>query len=229
MNPKKLKCPFRWDDRRPIIHERVLFVPKYYDRHQEWTFPGWEDPSLFGKQAKLFIEYCSGNGNWVVQKALENPDTHWVAVEQRFDRVRKIWSKMHNEKVSNLIVVCGEAQPFTRHYLASASIQGIYINFPDPWPKTKHAKNRLIQQPFVSELSRVVVKEGSATFATDDETYCGQMVSEMLESEVWDSTFPSPHFVHDWPGYGTSYFDTLWREKGKNIHYLSFSNRGMGG
>lgn len=216
--------PFQVDDRRPMISDRVLFVPEYYDKHQEWAFPGWDDPSLFGKKGPLFIEYCTGNGTWIAQKALQEPNCLWVAVEKRFDRVRKIWSKMQNLKLNNLIVVAGEALTFSRFYLADDAAEAIYINFPDPWPKDRHAKHRLLQEPFITELSRVVKKEGTATFVSDDLPYCGQMVEGMLGNPLWRPSFADPYYVTEWPDYGTSYFDNLWRGKGRSIQYMQFRN-----
>src|SRR5690348_6324632 len=133
MKPKDLRFPFTWEERKPLIHDKVLFVPKLYDRHQEWSFPAWEE--IFGSSAPLNIEYCSGNGSWIVEKAKRDPCTHWVAVEKRFDRVQKIWSKMKNEQISNLFIVCGEALAFTTYYAHANSFAQLYINFPDPWPK----------------------------------------------------------------------------------------------
>jgi tRNA (guanine-N7-)-methyltransferase len=225
MNPKSLKCPFNWENRKPLICDQVLYVPEYYDRHHEFTFPGWEDPSLFGKPGKIVIEYCAGNGAWILDKAINHPDVHWVAVDQRFDRVRKIWAKIQNYNLKNLVVVSGEALTFTRFYVPDNSIFASYVNFPDPWPKDKHAKNRLIQGPFLNELSRVQVKGGETTFVTDDENYMQQMIQEMSQCQPWSSRFPNPYYVTDWPNYGNSYFEQLWREKGRVIHYMQFINR----
>jgi tRNA (guanine-N7-)-methyltransferase len=223
MKPKDLKCPVTWSSRRPLLHEGVLFVPPYYDRHDEWQKLPWSDASLFGNDHPVSVEYCSGNGDWVIGKALADPSRNWVAVEKRFDRVRKIWSKMRNQSVGNLLIVCGEAQAFTRHYLLPASVQEIFINFPDPWPKRGHAKHRLIQSAFVGEMARVIAPEGSACFVTDDPDYSGQMVHEMTSSSLWKAQFPSPHYVEEWPDYGYSFFDTLWRGKGCKIRYHIFN------
>src|ERR1700757_2080951 len=105
MKPKHLKCPFTWEERRPLLFQRVLFVPEYYQRHEEWTFPGWEDPSLFGNPREVSVEFCSGHGHWIIEKAKAHPEKNWVAVEMQFERVRKIWSKMQNNQLSNLLIV----------------------------------------------------------------------------------------------------------------------------
>ncbi|HSX12396.1 MAG TPA: tRNA (guanine(46)-N(7))-methyltransferase TrmB [Rhabdochlamydiaceae bacterium] len=224
MKPTDLKYPFKWEERRPELHQKVLFVPHFYQNHELWKFPGWEDPALFGKKGKVILEYCSGNGSWVIQKALKEPHAHWIAIEKKFDRVRKIWSKLQKLSLNNLLVVCGEALTFTRYYLPPNTVDEIYINFPDPWPKLKHAKHRLIQSPFVEELLRILKQGGKAVFVTDHEDYSKQIVREMLLSKQWKSCFAPPYYATSWENYGTSYFDDLWRKKGKTIHYHQFEN-----
>jgi tRNA (guanine-N7-)-methyltransferase len=225
MNPKQFKYPFSWEERAPQIVDRVLFVPRFYAAHQEWNFPGWEAPEVFGRTAPLAIEYCSGNGLWVIEKAKAHPEINWIAVEKRFDRVRKIWSKRSNENIPNLLVVCGDALTFTQFYLKESSVDQIYINFPDPWPKEKHAKNRLIQEPFVSEMARVLKEKGKAVVVTDDVMYQQRVIESMMGNPQWSPSFSFPHFVTEWEGYGTSYFDALWREQGCTIHYLKFQRK----
>jgi tRNA (guanine-N7-)-methyltransferase len=129
---------------------------------------------------------------------------------------------MQNGQLGNLLVVCGEAQTFTTHYLRDESVDGVFVNFPDPWPKTKHAKHRLIQQPFVRELARTLKSGGEVTLATDDLAYATQMIEEIGGDPAFTAKFPAPHFVTTWPGYGASYFDSLWRAKSRTIHYIAF-------
>jgi tRNA (guanine-N7-)-methyltransferase len=220
MKGTDLKHPFSWEERQPVLHQGVFFVPKFYDQHKLRNPPLWED-----SKKPVFIEYCSGNGAWILQKALHGCDAYWVAVEQKFERVRKIWKKMHNLNVRNLLVVSGEARTFTTHYLPDACVDGIFINFPDPWPKTKHAKNRLVQEPFVSELARVLKAGGKATFVTDHALYCQQIIAAMQGHASFQPDFPAPYFVTEWADYGTSYFESLWKSKGLTIHYMVFEKR----
>jgi len=198
------------------MHDGVLFIPPRYEGHEKWG----RLPKIPG----MAIEYCSGNGDWVIGKALEDPSKPWIAVEKRFDRVRKIWSKMKNKGIDNLLIVCGEAMTFTRHYLLSGSIQEIYINFPDPWPKRGHAKHRLIQKGFVDEMARVACEGGSACLVTDDPDYSEQMIQEMMP--IWKPQVSEPYYTLDFPNYGGSFFDTLWRAKGCAIRYHLFTRGG---
>ena len=100
----------------------------------------------------------------------------------------------------------------------------VYINFPDPWPKEKHAKNRLFQPPLFKSWPYSYKPEGEVTIVTDDPPYRLQIIRS-FSRVLWESVFPEPYFITEWEGYGTSYFDTLWRDKGKTIHYFQFRKR----
>jgi len=218
MKPKDLHFPHSWEERRPALADGVLFVPDHYDKHRAWPFPAFS--TIFGNDNPVKIEYCAGNGAWIIDKALKNPLCNWVAVEWEFERVRKIWAKAKNRGLKNLLIVCGEAVTFSRDYLPEKCVQEIFINFPDPWPKTKHAKNRLFQKPFVAELARILAPQGTVTAVTDDPPYGEQIAREMMRS--FQPRFAEPWYTTAWTDYGASYFDSLWRGKGRTIRYFQF-------
>jgi tRNA (guanine-N7-)-methyltransferase len=222
MKPSNLKAPFSWDECKPMIHDRILYAPLTLAPTEELHFPGWEDPSLFGNDHPICIEYCSGNGLWIAAKAEANPNINWVAVEKKFMRVKKIWSKIKNLDLKNLIVVCGEAYETTRRYFPLESFSNAYINFPDPWPKRRHAKLRLIQPRFTDEVCRVLKPGAIFSLVTDDADYSQKMLQEMNGHSGFESCYPSPYYVTELEGYGTSYFEELWREQGRIIHYHQF-------
>lgn len=223
MKSHHLKSPFTWEMRHVLIQDRVWYVPEYCDKYHEFVFPSWQDPMLFGNANQVKVEYCSGNGAWIAAKAKENPDINWVAVEKRFARAAQIWSKIKKMNLNNLIVVCGEAATVTSHYFPSESISEVFINFPDPWPKARHAKHRLIQPTFIQEIWRVLHKTSPWTFVTDDPEYSRLLLEEMSGFEGFKSRYPDPCYSTEYPGYGTSFFEELWREKGKVIRYHQFT------
>lgn len=222
MKPKNLKHPFRWEDRHVLIQDRVWYVPDYYDKYDQFQFPGWNDKELFGNERPVHIEYCSGNGTWIVDQAIAHPEVNWVALEKRFDRVRKIWSKIKNHELSNLIVICGEAYTTSRYYFPDSCFREIHVNFPDPWPKEKHAKNRLIQPRFSREMSRCLDEEGSVCLVTDDPDYSSQMIEVMRAEPHFVSRFEEPFFEVLKEQYGSSYFEDLWRGLGRDIRFHQF-------
>lgn len=218
MKPKDLKAAFTWEQRRPLIDDRIFHVPTYYDNYAAFPFPGWASLPLFGNENPVCIEYCAGNGGWILERAKRAPELNWVAVEKRYDRVRKIWSKIKNEKLNNLLAVCGEAWLFTHHYVPSHSVEEVFINFPDPWPKQKHEKHRLMKPGFLDELSRILKEGRRVTFVSDDADYVASTEALFLAHPP----FVSAQHVRDLPEYGTSWFESLWRKKGREIHYLQF-------
>lgn len=225
MKPKDLKALFSWEERRPIIEDRIFHVPDRYEFHHAFRFPAWKDEILFGNEREVKIEFCSGNGKWILEKAQKEPLTNWVAVEWNYSRVRKIWSKIKNHGLTNLIVISGEALTFSSNYIPACSIKEIFINFPDPWPKTKHEKHRLMKPSFVQELNRILQENGAVTFVTDDERYLEWTLKHFLQSQLFDPLHPHPHVIEEKSGYGTSFFEELWRAQGKKIQFLELVKR----
>lgn len=220
MKISDFKIPFSWNERRSALLERCLYIPSCYNRHAEWKVFPWSD--IFGNTQLVCIEYCSGNGQWIAEKAKQRPEVNWVAVEKSFDRARKIWARSFRENLANLFVVLGEALVFSRYYAPKASISEIFVNFPDPWPKNRHAKHRLIRVEFLEELAHVGKEGAKAMFVTDDTTYAIQMTKELSRCPSWHPLLASPHFTNEWPEYGASFFNDLWRSQGRTIHYLPY-------
>ncbi len=213
MNPKDLKYPFKWENRLPLLKGGIFYVPSFYKCHRAHLFPSWE--VVFGNAFPVNIEYCSGNGEWIVNKAQENPNENWVAVEHNFSRVKKIFSKRENLGLKNLFIVSGDAFTFTCEYIKKGSVAAAFVNFPDPWPKKRHAKHRLIQKPFIKEIRRVFQKEGCLTLVTDSADYSAQMkeVVDLSEAFKWAK-------YSNTDNYGSSYFKRLWSSLGRSIYFL---------
>ncbi len=214
MKPKDLKAPFTWKERCVLLEDGVLFAPQLCD-YSEYSFPTWKE--IFGNNNPVSIEYCAGNGDWVAQRAQAQPGTNWVAVEKRFDRVRKIWSKRENFGLKNLLIVCAEAYTVTDNYFPDDSVAAAYINFPDPWPKKRHEKHRLIHEGFVGQIERMLLRAGTFSLATDHSEYAERFVELVLENRAFLRIEPESN-------YGSSWFERLWREKGRDIHYVRFSH-----
>ena len=214
MKPKDLPYPYKWDERHPLLKDKIFYVPQYYKEHKKNLFPPFKE--FFGNDHPVHLEFCSGNGEWIINRAQENPQVNWVAVEMWFERVRKIYSKTINYGIENLMIISGEGLTFSQEYLQDECIDAAYVNFPDPWPKDRHAKHRIIQKPFVEELRRTVKKEGSVTLVTDNIPYKEQMEQEM---QGW----PKVGIPHD--NYGSSFFERLWRSQGLDIHHMRYANR----
>lgn len=225
MKPKDLKFPFTSKERHIIAHDDVWYVPEQDDDFSNFSFPGWNHPLFFDQEQPICIEYCSGNGAWIAARAQAQPEYNWVAIERKFERVRKIWSKLKNSQLSNLLAVCGEGYRITHHYIPSESVHAVFINFPDPWPKRRHARHRIIQVPFMQEIHRILQVNGVVTLVTDDAEYSNTMIEVLQQIPGFESLFADPFYATDYPSYGSSYFEDLWRQKGKVIRYHEFRKK----
>jgi len=207
MRPHDLHIPR--DSPKSILHDGVFVVPR---AAEQFTALEWQH--IFGNPKPVCLEYCSGNGAWIAERAA-NTGENWVALEMKFARVRKIWSKKKNHQLDNLLIICGEGKVTTEKCIPEASVDTIFINFPDPWPKRKHHKYRLIQTAFAIEMARILKSGGTVTFVSDDTDYREwtkkKMTLFVLEAE---ESLPET--------YGSSYFEEMWREQGKESRLLRF-------
>lgn len=215
MRPVDLPILFSWEDRRPLLHEGMLCVPRHYEEHEKFETTFYE---IFGNDNPICIEFCSGNGEWIARAAELYPNYNWIGVEKKFQRTRQIWSKKRNLNLLNLLPVCGLAEDFCTYYLKENSIEKAYVNFPDPWPKNSHAKNRIIQTPFIEMLTRVCKPLASLTLVTDHQKYAEQMMKVVSSQPRW--MLLSDGSLSD--EYGTSYFNRLWQSLGKSIKHMQF-------
>ncbi len=219
---KDLWIPCDWETRKPLLMDNFFYIPQHYAEHEKSGFSFFSHTKVFNNDNPVHVEYCSGNGSWIIEKAENNPNINWVAVEARFDRARKIWVKMKNRDLSNLLVVFGKAEELNQYYLEDNAVSCSYINFPDPWPKKKHAKHRIFQKEFIESIHAKTENGGKMIWVTDDPDAALQMIENTLLTKVWKPSSPSPYYIESWPEYGSSYFEALWKEKGKKIRYMKF-------
>lgn len=222
---KDLRIPFKEGKREPLYFEGLIAVPDRSDLHA-FVFPGWE--TLFGNNNPVVIEYCSGNGSWIEEKARTHPHLNFLACEKRLDRAKKIWAKVKNMKddgLTNLVVAYAEGLLFTKSYIPSASITTVYVNFPDPWPKRRQHKNRIINSVFIEEMARILTPGGTVILVTDDPDYSEWMIQHLQQSPHFAPCFTSPYYIPPPKDYGSSFFDELFRGQMKPIRYHEFKKR----
>lgn len=222
VKPKNISPPFPKRTPTVTIHDRVWYLPPLADV-SSFLFPGWNHELLFPRPGEIHVEFCSGNGSWIAQKAALHPQCNWLAVEKRFDRARKIWSKLKNNNLDNLVVAFGEAMSLSSNYLPSSSVTAVYVNFPDPWPKHRHAKHRIISPRFFQEIARILAPGGRLIFITDDEPYSSLFLEIAGHQTLLAQTVPPPGHTAPPDDYGTSFFDSLFRSQGKQIYYHHFA------
>ena len=131
---------------------------------------------LFPAEQPLEFEIGSGDGSFTLQYALAHPGTNIVALERLLGRITKLDRKGHRAGLKNLRLLRAEAAYVLEYLLPPGTLDAIHVYFPDPWPKKRHHKNRLISEPFLPWAKRLLKAEGVVYLRTDDVEYFEQML-----------------------------------------------------
>ena len=132
-------------------------------------------PTLFGRAAPRMLEIGFGAGEALLEFASAHPEIDCIGVEVHRPGVGRLLLGAEAVTLSNLRVICHDAVEVLQHQLPPASIALVHIFFPDPWPKKRHHKRRLIQPAFVELLAKVIAPGGTLRLATDWEPYAQHM------------------------------------------------------
>lgn len=130
---------------------------------------------MFPKEQPVDVELGSGDGSFLVKYAGLHPEHNFIGVERLLGRLRKIDRKSRRAGLLNVRVIRLEAAYFLQYQLPKNSVSAIHVYFPDPWPKRKHRKNRLIQTGFPEMCAEVLQQYGIVYLRTDDLDYYTQM------------------------------------------------------
>ncbi len=132
--------------------------------------------AVFPTERPIEVELGAGDGSFILEWAGRNPGRNFLAVERLMGRLAKIDKKGRRAGLLNLRPVRIEIAYFTEYLLPRSSVSAFHIYFPDPWPKMRHRKNRLIQAPFVEVLRAALAPGGTVFLRTDHAEYFAQMV-----------------------------------------------------
>ena len=137
---------------------------------------------LFQKPQPLEVELGCGDASFLVEHARRNPEKNFIGVERLLGRIKKLDRKGRSAGLANLRGVRIESSYFLQYLLPPRSAVALHIYFPDPWPKKKHRKHRLIGEIFPT-LARAALASGGVVYLrTDDADYFSQMIEVFAAS-----------------------------------------------
>ena len=132
---------------------------------------------IFGRAAPVVLEIGSGMGETTARIARENPGTDYLAIEVHAPGVGSLLKTLGEDGSANVRVVQHDAVDVVREMIPAASLAGIHVFFPDPWPKKRHHKRRLIQPAFVALAAGKLVPGGYFHVATDWQDYAEHVLA----------------------------------------------------
>jgi tRNA (guanine-N7-)-methyltransferase len=182
--------------------------------------------AVFGNTHPLALEIGCGIGDFMVKTAMDKPETNFIAIDYYNKGCYKTCRRIDLHGLTNVRVLREEARQFITERIAKGSLSAVYINCPDPWPKKKHRKRRLVSRQFMEFLREYLAPGANFYFATDFDDY-GIDVAGMLPGVAGFSNCLAPDlYVHDLPGYHLSKYMLKFMAEGKRIYFVHYMKTG---
>ncbi len=154
--------------------------------------------AVFGRTAPAILEIGCGMGETTARIAAAHPENDYLGIEVHTPGVGSLLKEIATRELANLRVIQHDAVEVVRDMIQPAALAGIHVYFPDPWPKKRHHKRRLIQPAFVALLASRLAPGGYLHCATDWEEYAQQMLAVLSAEPLLANTAPAFAPRPDW-------------------------------
>ncbi len=176
----------------------------------------------FGRAAPIMLEIGSGMGESTASMALDAPELDHLAVEVYQPGLAQLLLRIEQAGITNLRLLRGDAYPVLSEHLTASSLHAVRIYFPDPWPKRRHHKRRLINPEFVTLVASRLAPGGTLHLATDWEPYAQEMLAAgtaepALRNTTGDTFTPRPAWRP------VTKFEQRARDEGRMVRDLLFT------
>lgn len=172
-----------------------LLLPKYgialphaQDGHLDY-------PQIFGRSAPIHLEIGFGDGGALLAMAEQNPQCNFIGAEVHRPGVGRLLLQLEAREIANVRVFCADGIEALSTAIAPATLETIYLYFPDPWPKKKHHKRRIMQPTFIHLLANRLTTNGYFRFATDWQPYAEQALERLEQSGKFQNCAASNQFT----------------------------------
>lgn len=129
----------------------------------------WSD--FFGNSNPLVLEIGSGKGRFLLESARERPEVNFIGIERSLHYYRFILDRLQRHKLPNLVAINFDGVPVMQEMFAAEALDEIHIYFPDPWPRPRERKRRLMRPETMREIERVMKLDARGVFVTDHKEY----------------------------------------------------------
>ncbi len=147
---------------------------------------------LYAREAPLEVEIGFGKGRFLLAAAATMPERNWLGIEYAKPCVLFAAERAAKRELQNVRLLHGSAEDIVPLLLADTSVHAFHVYFPDPWPKKRHHKRRLIKPPFVRALNRALLPDGDLHLATDHTPYYEAMIPAILDAGFVRQEHPDP-------------------------------------
>jgi tRNA (guanine-N7-)-methyltransferase len=199
----------------PLVVEPVGLDVDSLPKPLDWT-------ALFGNANPVELEIGMGKGTFLCDQAIARRDVNFFGIEWARWFWRYASDRMRRNQCANARTVRAEAAFFLNEFVPAASLSVVHIYFPDPWPKARHHKRRLIQEKFIPTLARVLQPGGRLQIVTDHQGYWQENIEPVVRSakefEVVDYNRPGSAGEGEFVG---TNFERKYRREGRPFYAIA--------
>lgn len=163
---------------------------------------------------RIIVEVGPGRGDFLFHLAQTNPDKSIVGIEIKRKRVDKLINRVENRKLNNVTIIQDDARCALPRFFVENSVDAIFINFPDPWPKRRHEKNRVLSRDFLEDCCKVLKFYGNLNITTDFAPYAETVANEVAAIPLLEICYPDEPFP--------TLFAQKWTKMGRTIYYQKY-------
>jgi tRNA (guanine-N7-)-methyltransferase len=184
----------------------------------------WDFVRLFGRDAPLTLEIGFGNGETLLALAQAHAEQDFIGIEVHRPGVGSLLNRLANANITNVRVVCNDAWEVLTGCVPDESLDNVLLYFPDPWPKKRHHKRRLVQPEFIALLASKLKRGGLFHTATDWTEYAEHM-STLLSGCMHFAVTPMDTTGPQIPARPRTKFEQRGIHLGHSVHELAYRRR----
>jgi tRNA (guanine-N7-)-methyltransferase len=218
----------------PYVELHRAYDDRLLPADEAWRWRGrWHE--RFGRTAPLVLEVGAGNGEFLAELAARNPGTDFVAIELRYKRCVLVAKKLQARGLRNA-VICRYHAAFLDDLFEDGSLDGVWMNHPDPWPKERHEKNRLVSRWFLDDVARLLKPGGFYHLKSDHRPNVDRAIEVLDHTPDGERAEPLPFDVvgrsddvtrgpAPWPDDIETLFQSRFRKKGEPVYAVALRLR----
>ena len=171
----------------------------------------------------MAVEVGFGGGEFLAGMAAASPGTRFVGIERFGEGHRRLLASLPQAGLHNVLSMVGDAYILMNLAFADASLSSVTVNFSDPWPKARHARNRLLTKEFLGLAARKLERGGVLYAATDDAPYARQAAEAFGDVEFLESRHPGAPWLTESPHSVRTRYERKWMAEGRPLHYFIYA------
>lgn len=180
---------------------------------------------LFGRFAPRVLEIGFGMGDTLAAMAEAHPENDYLGMEVYRPGVGHLFRRLEDRQITNVRVIVGDAMEALGQMIPGSAFDAVLLFFPDPWPKKRHHKRRLVQPMFAAEIARVLKDRGHLYMATDSADYAAHMLSVLEASGHFANYAGAGRYAERPEWWVATKFEDRARRLGRPNYYLQFSRK----